>query len=232
MTRKFEIRLNRRSIPLEELADDLRRVATDLKQDSLTRVQYDAAGVFGATTIVRRFGSWNKALQEANLKVVNRQDISDEELFENLAKVWTEIGRQPFGSDLDKSAGHSSFSLATYEKRFFSWNKSLVAFQNYLENSDYQERSAAVVKEGAHITQQKRRTARTINWRLRAIVLIRDNCTCKMCGISPAKNPDTVMHVDHIFPWSKGGETVQENLQTLCITCNIGKSDVVFPNPL
>jgi 5-methylcytosine-specific restriction endonuclease McrA len=36
------------------------------------------------------------------------------------------------------------------------------------------------------------------------------------------------LHVDHIYPWAKGGETVVENLQTLCMTCNIGKSDEVF----
>ena len=34
------------------------------------------------------------------------------------------------------------------------------------------------------------------------------------------------LHVDHIKPWSKGGETVLENLQTLCATCNLGKSNI------
>jgi 5-methylcytosine-specific restriction endonuclease McrA len=47
-----------------------------------------------------------------------------------------------------------------------------------------------------------------------------------MCGASPAKDPDTVLHVDHIKPYSKGGETLAENLQTLCIKCNIGKIDM------
>ncbi|MDR2876514.1 MAG: HNH endonuclease [Chromatiales bacterium] len=28
-------------------------------------------------------------------------------------------------------------------------------------------------------------------------------------------------------PWSKGGETVIENLRTLCSLCNIGKSNVL-----
>ncbi|MCL4507775.1 MAG: HNH endonuclease [Chloroflexi bacterium] len=34
------------------------------------------------------------------------------------------------------------------------------------------------------------------------------------------------LHVDHILAWSKGGETVLENLQTLCSVCNLGKSNV------
>jgi 5-methylcytosine-specific restriction endonuclease McrA len=34
------------------------------------------------------------------------------------------------------------------------------------------------------------------------------------------------LHVDHVKPWSKDGETVLENLQILCNVCNIGKGDV------
>ncbi|MBA3003530.1 MAG: HNH endonuclease [Desulfurivibrio sp.] len=34
-----------------------------------------------------------------------------------------------------------------------------------------------------------------------------------------------IFHVDHIELWSKGGETVLENLQTLCSVCNLGKSN-------
>lgn len=35
-----------------------------------------------------------------------------------------------------------------------------------------------------------------------------------------------LLHVDHVIPWSKGGETTLENLRVLCSVCNIGKSDV------
>ncbi|RKX24889.1 MAG: hypothetical protein DRP45_07160 [Candidatus Zixiibacteriota bacterium] len=34
------------------------------------------------------------------------------------------------------------------------------------------------------------------------------------------------MEVDHKIPWSKGGETIEENLQTLCSECNQGKSNL------
>ena len=50
---------------------------------------------------------------------------------------------------------------------------------------------------------------------------------CCICGASPAKDPSVELHVDHIVPWSKGGETTIENLQTLCSRCNLGKSDSI-----
>ena len=67
--------------------------------------------------------------------------------------------------------------------------------------------------------------SRVISDKLRYQVLKRDNFKCCACGASPAKDPSVELHIDHIIPWSKGGETVFENLQTLCSKCNIGKSD-------
>ena len=74
----------------------------------------------------------------------------------------------------------------------------------------------------------KHRTSRNINTRLRFKVLARDNFKCCACGASPAKDPSVELHVDHIVPWSKGGETELENLQTLCLKCNLGKSDLTL----
>ena len=71
-----------------------------------------------------------------------------------------------------------------------------------------------------------RRTKRDINLRLRFLVMKRDNFKCCMCGRSPATTPNLELHIDHIKPWSKGGETVIENLQTLCADCNLGKSNL------
>ena len=33
------------------------------------------------------------------------------------------------------------------------------------------------------------------------------------------------LKVDHVRPWSKGGETIAGNLQSLCFDCNRGKCD-------
>ena len=61
---------------------------------------------------------------------------------------------------------------------------------------------------------------------LRYEVLKRDGYRCKICGVSA--NEGARLEVDHIIPISKGGKTVIDNLQTLCMSCNRGKSDKDF----
>ena len=52
-----------------------------------------------------------------------------------------------------------------------------------------------------------------------------NNYLCANCGkTSPHKG---LYQIDHIFPMSKGGKTAPENLQLLCRSCNMKKSDKV-----
>ena len=50
-----------------------------------------------------------------------------------------------------------------------------------------------------------------------------NNYTCVICGRSPVTNPGLDLEVDHVKPFSKGGQDSLENLQTLCRDCNRGK---------
>jgi hypothetical protein len=52
---------------------------------------------------------------------------------------------------------------------------------------------------------------------LREAVYIRDGHACITCGATEA------LSLDHIHPWSLGGEDTYENLQTLCMPCNSSK---------
>ena len=62
--------------------------------------------------------------------------------------------------------------------------------------------------------------------RLRFNILKRDGFRCHYCGRSPHKDPDVVLHVDHIKPLSKGGSWDDSNLITSCKECNVGKKDI------
>jgi rubrerythrin len=64
--------------------------------------------------------------------------------------------------------------------------------------------------------------------KLRESVKVRDNFTCRNCGNSIHKEPNLLLEIDHILPVSKGGYTVEDNLQTLCWKCNRAKSNKVL----
>ena len=212
---KFELDSHNRNVPDNDLIKDVTAVATMLGADKVTIDQYNDNGKYHATTLTRRFGSWFEVLELAGLKKTRNLNISNEELFENLAEVWLKLGRQPRYNDLQNEI--SRYSVGTYEKRFGGWRKALEAFIKW-------------ANEGIEIEStppqptSSRRTSRNVNWRLRAQVLLRDGATCRMCGARPEHG--VRLHVDHIQPWAKGGETILENLQILCERCNVGKSDV------
>lgn len=210
------VRFKHRDIPDRELVRDLRRVARKTGRRRVTAQLYTEHGAFRPNTLARRFGSWNEALGAAGLKVTQHWKVPDDVLLKNLADVWRKLGRQPTCRELTKRSGFSKFAGATYKRRFGSWHGALRAFEVF---TNKRHRGVDLPKRAKPAT----RPSREIGWRLRATVLIRDNCLCRMCGASPAKDPAVSLHVDHIVPWSKGGQTVLANLQTLCAVCNIGK---------
>lgn len=57
-------------------------------------------------------------------------------------------------------------------------------------------------------------------YRIRALVLKRDNYTCQYCGKVGGK-----LEVDHVIPFSKGGSNEMCNLVTACQRCNRQKRD-------
>lgn len=203
----------------DELIVDLKRVALALNSDTVPQKTYGVLGTFDYSTVIRRFGSWNNGLLRAGLSISNEIDISDDRLFENLLVLWQHFGRQPRRSEL--SCPPSTISQTPYNRRFGSWTAALEAFVNFA-NASGNESPELIQSAEAN----RRTTGRDPSLRLRWHVLQRDRFTCCACGASPAITLGVELHVDHIVPWSKGGETVLENLQTLCSVCNLGKSNV------
>lgn len=64
---------------------------------------------------------------------------------------------------------------------------------------------------------------RSIDNRLKYAVLQRDNSTCQRCGANIQNTPNVKLVIDHKIPVEMGGETVIDNLWTLCSDCNGGK---------
>lgn len=59
---------------------------------------------------------------------------------------------------------------------------------------------------------------------IREKIKVRDGYKCKICGVSIIDEPTLLLEIDHIIPVSKGGLSVEENLQCLCWKCNRSKS--------
>ncbi len=225
-----------REIREEVLLADLKRVSEELNNPNISVNDYGIHGKYTAETMRARFGSWNNAKEKANLEINIKKNITDIDLFNNILEIWTKLGRQPkFGEMI---APNSLFHGATYGRKFGSWKNALESFVNYINNveeaNEELETDLNLIPINLNKTENKsvkniktRRTSRNINLRLRFMILQRDNFTCKKCGQSPAKNQNIILHVDHILAWSNGGETVVENLETLCKECNLGKSNVL-----
>ena len=204
----------------------MRRVAQKLGRDTTTLAEYSEHGLGHSSTIQRRFGSWFDALDRAGLSPSrSRIGIPDKELFENLRTIWTSLGRQPSYSEAKVPL--SRYSAGTYENRFGSWSEALTKFFEWVNLDEEIETSTVQVPNESATTPTKilKRTKREISDRLRFRILVRDGFICLSCGSSPLKTPGTELHVDHVIPWSNGGETVAENLQTKCLRCNLGKGN-------
>jgi len=212
-------------LSVDELLKDLKEVSIKLNKSSLTRDEYIKIGKYSTDSFRRHFGSWFNALEKAGLEKTHNLNISNEELFENLEEIWTRLGRQPNFGEISKPL--SKYSGSAYSRRFGSWRKALEAFVKYVnDDSETIKEEVVPILQDSNISILKHKTGRNINWRLRFIVMKRDNFRCKNCGRSPATDQSIILHVDHITAWANGGETVMENLQTLCSVCNIGKSDL------
>ena len=73
--------------------------------------------------------------------------------------------------------------------------------------------------------QQSTKSSRYISKSVRVTVLNRDKYKCVFCGRS---SQQIELQIDHITPFSKGGSNDINNLQTLCLDCNVGKSDRIL----
>ena len=210
-----------RNISNDELISDMIYVAHLLDKPSLTAAEYDEHGRYHSRTISKRFDTWNNALEIANLQISNRF-YSDEELFDNLAKIWMSLGKQPSKRDL--ALVGSTISYKAYERRFGRWSTALKSFVEYFNAT--QDNVSNKNIDLSNFEHNRRTASRDVNLRLRFLTMSRDNFKCCLCGASPAKDPAVELHIDHIIPWSKGGQTELDNLQTLCCKCNQGKGDL------
>ena len=210
----MDLKIVKRNNPtLEDLIEDLKRVYIKIGKEKLSIKDYDLHGKYSSSTVSRKFGTWNKALNIAGISLCN-QFYSDEDFMINLRDVWLKLGKQPTRRDMDKRE-LSSITSTAYLRKFGTWYKALDIFSKYISANDD---DMLLVGDAESLIKHK--TKREPNDRLKVRVLMRDGNRCQICGV---KCNDGIhkIHFDHIIPWSKGGETTLDNLRVLCADCNL-----------
>jgi hypothetical protein len=112
---------SRSDIPEQELIDKLQRFAEELG-DTPSCTEMDRKGPFSANAYTNEFGSWNEALQAANLELNGRQDIPQLELEHELQRLAEELGHPPERREMDE---YGEFTSGPYKDTFGTWNDAL-----------------------------------------------------------------------------------------------------------
>jgi len=215
-----------RNLSDDELISELQRIANLLDKNFLTKEDIDSNSSIGTSVLRSRFGSLKCAIELAGFKISDHaKRYTDKECFENLLEMWTFLGRQPKYLDMDMKK--SNVGKKAYIVRWGNWTSALKAFIEFIDNENPKEKEIA--KENDNIKKisrkPKKKNKRDISLGLRYKILNRDRFRCVKCGNSPSSDLTCELHIDHIIPFSKGGLTNLENLQTTCKNCNLGKGN-------
>ena len=125
------------------------------------------------------------------------------------------------------------YSIHHYRSKFGTWRNAREAFVEFINTSADQTQEiekAGLVEEMAEVPEEKEiifkhKTKRIPSERLKVQVLMRDGNKCRLCGVTVTGEN---IHFDHILAWSKGGETVLENMQVLCELHNLAKGNLEY----
>lgn len=216
---KFNI-VKKTPISDSDLLHDISRVMSQVGHNRLTLKKYDELGKYNSSTVVRRFGTWNLALSKAGGQGGNCFH-ANEDMMLNIKNVWLAKGNQPTRRDMDNKE-LSNISSNTYLRHYGTWYNALESFSDYINETDD---NASLQPQNVSTSKPTHKTKREPNDRLKIKVLMRDGNRCRICGVECSGGLHNI-HFDHIIPWSKGGETVLENLQILCSSCNEAKGNM------
>ncbi len=235
-------RLN--EMPELKILEELEKAAKHFNYIEFGRRDFDKIANISSSTVRKHFdGSWTKGLkalkkclQQKGLDLFSRpfapnRILSDKKLFDEMERIWNKVGQRPSRTEWEMSEPKISYN--TYKKRFGGWTNACMKFiENkmgtiILVDSEINlnvEQPSKIKNNG----KGKIVSSRMVPLSTRLKVLDRDAYKCVFCGRSPATDIGVQLHIDHKIPFSKGGGSVIDNLQTLCKDCNLGKSDEVY----
>lgn len=109
------------NISRESLLGEIRSIA-DSTGATPTLEEFLCNSQISAGPIYNRFGSWNAALQAADLSPNIQFDIAGDEVLKAIQQLGEELGRAPKAFEMD---AQGKFSAKIAQRRFGSWNDAL-----------------------------------------------------------------------------------------------------------
>lgn len=215
----FTFENNKKGLRKKDIRENLKKFYELNNTKSFSQKNYDnwPGRICTSGNIYRVYGSWEKALNDAEIKNKKKDEYSIEELVVYVERVWRWAERKPTTGD-----------FLDYNKKFGTnvnrniWTRKFKSYDNFIINFVKLKQNEISFTEFLSLVKSKK-NRRVISLKLRSVVLKRDNYTCQHCGISVKQGAK--LHVDHIKPLSKNGPNSLLNLQTLCADCNLGKSN-------
>jgi 5-methylcytosine-specific restriction endonuclease McrA len=225
----FTLDRPRNKLTRSELLCELEFVAARLGFVQYGKRDFRHFGKFSVDPILNEFGNWTSAMIALGARLRSRgieihprkRGIPEATIFAEMERIWLSLGHRP--SRAEWHAAHATVSCNLIRKRFDGWRNAAAAFINYKNDAANNIGRNSSDARASYRVDRNAANNPVVRNGLRAQVLIRDCSTCCICGRNPKTHPGLVLHVDHIRPFSKGGKTVLDNLQTTCEDCNLGK---------
>ena len=167
-------------------------------------------------------GSWSSAIaalrarmgkKGIELRARSKSVWSDQEMFEEMRRVWIAVGHRPSKDEWNDSKPQISYNA--YRQRFHGWQNACLRFIEHQMESSRAEPPILGTSEPPHSpsnssTKKLSRQTVTSDRRCPSQELInkvwkRDKFRCRRCGRTPAIDFGVVLEVDHVVPWAKGG---------------------------
>ncbi len=120
---KFELTAYHRNVSEHEMITDLKRVASHLGKDSVTKSEYDKNGKYHSSTLIRKIGSWFEALSKAGLKQTRNLGLTDQVLIADLRRVAQKLKKDAVTTI--EYEQHGQYSKSAFSYRFGTWFKAL-----------------------------------------------------------------------------------------------------------
>lgn len=146
--------------------------------------------------------------------ILRRISESDNNLKKMILLVY-EQGKKTKEAYIESNIGKD---FRTCQRKIKKYSNGLISFRDL-------RRSYLFSNPNILYARNKQNIRKPLNPKLRWQVLSRDGFRCIACGKS---SKETILHVDHIIPFSLGGETSLKNLRTLCGECNIGRGNILL----